>query len=264
MADSSIISLSGAGNPKVAPSYLKARVDSSVSGLSVDPGTPVAPGNVGTGNTPGSGVIFAQAGGGGNSPQVIGLAVTAGEAPGSVNIQSSGFLSLTIAEWNNVTGNLAGLVPGDYYYASATAGEITNVQPSGSGQASLLVGYAISATTLLIMIGANAPQARAEHFTVNAAGTQAITPGIQTTFFTTGTGSGTAHATLANGAYDGEEKVFHMTGNAEVDADLTPASFGDGVKITFSNGAFLGAAILKWDAVTAKWWIVSNYLGTVS
>ena len=83
---------------------------------------------------------------------------------------------------------------------------------------------------------------------------------------TTGTGSGTGALTLANGLTDGFQKTIDFTGNGEEDFTLTPAAFGDGTMITFSNGSspFAGAVILQWDAVAVKWWIVAIYQGTLS
>ena len=113
--------------------------------VSVDPGTPVAP----TGSPPT--VIYAR-GDAQARAGVLGFAISAGEDPGSVDIQWGGPLTLTVAEWAAITGNAGGLVQGDSYWLStATKGRITNSAPGADFITP--VGYAISPTTLMIQIG---------------------------------------------------------------------------------------------------------------
>ncbi len=70
---------------------------------------------------------------------------------GTVQFQTSGVLTLTTAAWDALTGDVGGLVRGDAYYASATTlGEITNDVPVGPGQFVSRIGFAISATAMLI------------------------------------------------------------------------------------------------------------------
>lgn len=243
----------------------------SGGGVSVDPGVPVAPGNpTGTGGT-GPITIFLARGnnGSGQGSTVLGLAVSSGENPGNAQyVAGPGPLTLTTAQWDAVTGGSSGLVQGDTYYVGATPGTLSSTPPSGAGDAVLVVGFALSPTTMWVSIGANLPKVYAEHFTVNAGGTQAITPSTDVTFGNVGSGSGTATFTLAAGAYDGEQKTFHANGSAEVDIILNPAAFGDGHHITFSaeggGGEYTGGWIGRWDAALGEWWTVALYNGTIS
>jgi hypothetical protein len=56
-----------------------------------------------------------------------------------------------VARSGEVTG-FAGLVVGQEYYASTTAGQISILVPLGSGQVAQYVGYAKNATTLVVQI----------------------------------------------------------------------------------------------------------------
>jgi hypothetical protein len=70
---------------------------------------------------------------------------------GTVQIQTSGLLTLTTAQWDTVTGDSGGLVQGDAYYVSIDPiGQLTRHAPSGPGQFVSRVGFAISATTMLV------------------------------------------------------------------------------------------------------------------
>jgi hypothetical protein len=61
------------------------------------------------------------------------------------NIQVTGIVTATTAEWDAVAGTTGGLTPGAFYYISAvTAGELTETPPTIVSQ----VGYALSSTEL--------------------------------------------------------------------------------------------------------------------
>ena len=169
-------------------------------------------------------------------------------------------LSLTVV--SERTGNPSGFVKGQTYYVGLTPGSLTAAPPADGY--STKVGVALGPNVLAVAIGMPVPP-QAEHFTVDAGDTQAITPNTAATFFNAGSGSGTAHATLADGLTDGFQKTFHATNTSEADIDLAPTAFGDGTKITFAGGSDAsGAATLAWDASTSLWWIVSMYQGTLS
>jgi hypothetical protein len=69
----------------------------------------------------------------------------------SGNIQMSGTLKATTAQWDAVTGQVGGLTPGGRYFLSAaTAGMITTAVPA-TGYAQH-IGLALSTTDLLLMI----------------------------------------------------------------------------------------------------------------
>ena len=80
----------------------------------------------------------------------IGFAITAAAPTFTVNYVTEG--KLTLADWTLVAG-VATLTPGNLYYLdTATAGRITNVVPSVSGQYIVRLGRATSTTTLDIEI----------------------------------------------------------------------------------------------------------------
>ena len=63
------------------------------------------------------------------------------------------YLDASTAEWDAVTAQVGGLTPGAVYYLSpTTAGNLTAIAPSGSGEYMVRVGRAISATRMEIMI----------------------------------------------------------------------------------------------------------------
>jgi hypothetical protein len=173
-------------------------------------------------------------------------------------------ISLTTAIFAERTGNPDGLIPGQTYYVGSTPGSLTTTPPA-SGY-STKVGVATAANILVVAIGAPVQTVlQAEHFTVNAGASQAITPNIPVTFANAGSGGGTGALTLANGLTDGFQKTIHVVNSGEEDFTLTPAAFGDGTKITFTGGADAsGSAILQWDAKTDLWWFVAGYQATIS
>lgn len=60
-------------------------------------------------------------------------------------------LELTVAQWDAVGTDAAGLDPGVLYYVSETAGEITSTAPTGSSVVQKVVGIALSATKMLLL-----------------------------------------------------------------------------------------------------------------
>ncbi len=114
--------------------------------ISIDPGAPLQPGSdEGTS-------IFAIADSSGNT-HVSGIAVTAGEAPGHVDVQYNGPITLTTAQWDARTGQSGGLTPKATYYLSPTAqGKLTTTKPNVGGQFIAPLGFALNATTLMIVI----------------------------------------------------------------------------------------------------------------
>lgn len=84
-----------------------------------------------------------------NTSHVLGLAETAGTANGTMNVLSSG--TVNQADWTSVIGS-ATLTPGAVYYLSTTAGQLTTTPPSGSGDAVVSCGIAVTNTKLDIEI----------------------------------------------------------------------------------------------------------------
>lgn len=78
---------------------------------------------------------------------------------GNGNVQSSGRLKLTTADWDTITGGSGGLTPGDLYYVD-TAGGLTATKPSASGSYAAVVGKADSAEVIDVrLFAANGPHA---------------------------------------------------------------------------------------------------------
>jgi hypothetical protein len=70
---------------------------------------------------------------------------------GTVQVQTSGLLTLTTEEWDFVAESFGGLLQGRAYYPSATTtGKITRVPPAGPGQYVTRFGTAMSSTTMLL------------------------------------------------------------------------------------------------------------------
>lgn len=141
---SDITKLNAGKGPAPGSNQLRAQV-SDVE-ISVDGGEPV------TGDGSG-GIIFAK-GNDDTTANVTGLAATAGENPGSVNVQFAGPLTLSTARWDHVTGQSGGLTPKAIYYLSAaTQGKLTTTPPSNPNYITP-VGFALSEDTMMIQIGA--------------------------------------------------------------------------------------------------------------
>ena len=122
--------------------------------ISVDPGDPVTP-------DPGdSGVIYLARNDNTHdaAANVLGFARSAGESPGRAMVfYGPGPLTLPTTRWDALTGGSGGLTPGSVYYLGATKGSIT-ATPPGAGISTAL-GFAISATTLMVQIGNATPLA---------------------------------------------------------------------------------------------------------
>ncbi len=71
------------------------------------------------------------------------------------SVKTVGPLTLTTAEWDALTGDVGGLIFGDWYYVSAAiAGHLVHDPnaPTGVGEFVVGLGQAISATTLNLNI----------------------------------------------------------------------------------------------------------------
>lgn len=80
--------------------------------------------------------------------QPIGLIVV-GAAPGSdAKVAQGGRVVLTTAEWDAVTGEVGGLVPGDPYWLGDVAGRIQSNSAAGPGTVRKYIGTAVSTTEL--------------------------------------------------------------------------------------------------------------------
>lgn len=87
----------------------------------------------------------------------FGLVVESPETgTGDVVVQTSGPVTLTPDEWNNITGSPT-LVPGEVYYLSPAASALTDTRPSTSGQYVTVLGYAKNRTTLILQPSAPLP-----------------------------------------------------------------------------------------------------------
>jgi hypothetical protein len=90
-----------------------------------------------------------------NTASVVGVASIPGVAGEHVLTQFCGPLTLTTAQWDQVTGGSGGLTPRARYYLSAgTEGRITTTAPSSGGTFRTQVGVALSTTDLMVQIGA--------------------------------------------------------------------------------------------------------------
>lgn len=81
---------------------------------------------------------------------VIGLVQRVNDS-GTVQVQSSGVLTLTTAQWDEVAASFGGgLLRGRAYYPSTTTGLITRVPPAGPGEYVTRIGTALGPRTMLI------------------------------------------------------------------------------------------------------------------
>lgn len=90
-----------------------------------------------------------------SAPHCVGLAAQAGVAGKYVPIQTSGFLELTLAQWEvvNPTDSFPTLTPGRPYYL-APNGAIISTTSATSGTFANQIGLALSSTLMQITIGA--------------------------------------------------------------------------------------------------------------
>jgi len=84
------------------------------------------------------------------SAKVVGLCKENISANVAGDIQTGGVLTLTEAQWDNITGGSGGL--DGSYFLSTVAGKLTNSAPTSSGQFVTYIGRALSSTDLLIEI----------------------------------------------------------------------------------------------------------------
>ncbi len=86
----------------------------------------------------------------GSFATVSGIVASVNES-GTVQVQTSGLLTLTTAQWDAVTGDSGGLLQGSAYYVSVDpVGQLTSDAPAGPGQFVSRIGFAVSATTMLV------------------------------------------------------------------------------------------------------------------
>ena len=79
----------------------------------------------------------------------IGIAIASIATGATGNIATDGSVTLTVAQWNTITGGSTGLTPGAAYFLSpTTAGNLITTAPSTVGQYVVKVGIALSTTTL--------------------------------------------------------------------------------------------------------------------
>lgn len=86
---------------------------------------------------------------------VLGLAPVAFALGDKAGLVTSGPLALTAAEWDAVTGDVGGLVPGDRYYVAGDGG-ITKTLPAAPSFVQQ-VGIAVTATLMWIDTGGARP-----------------------------------------------------------------------------------------------------------
>jgi hypothetical protein len=99
----------------------------------------------------GTGIALADANGTAPARNFLGLvSVGAPGSGGTVDVQQSGDLTLTTAQWDTVAGTTGGLTPFTEYYLSGTPGAITATVPGTTGDTDIVVGVAKSSTVLNI------------------------------------------------------------------------------------------------------------------
>ena len=142
MADMNLIT-GGTSAPRAVPAFRSAPVN---AGISIDPGAPVTQVIFSPAKT-----VFAKADSA-TTANVMGLAVTAGEAPDRIFYQSNGPLTLETAQWDFITGGSGGLTPhAKYFLSQTTAGKLTSVAPVSG--ISTYVGFALDERTMMVSIG---------------------------------------------------------------------------------------------------------------
>jgi hypothetical protein len=81
-----------------------------------------------------------------------GIAIADIAIGGTGYIKVAGIVTLTTAQWDNVTGGSGGLLSANAYYVDVTPGRPTVGPPSAGGQFITLAGIAASTTQLRLMI----------------------------------------------------------------------------------------------------------------
>ena len=89
-----------------------------------------------------------------STSQICGVVYDASiSASANGNIAQSGVVVATTTQWDAVAGTTGGLAFGAMYFLDpATAGKITSTPPTTTGQTNTLIGRALSATELELMI----------------------------------------------------------------------------------------------------------------
>jgi hypothetical protein len=140
MADTSIIAGGRApGNPSIYNPL--ARANMLV-------GTPVA--TIDTGE-PG---VFGAGASSDDTPFAIGLLTNVGVTGNHTLMQTAGFMELSTADWDAITGQTGGLTQGaPYYLRSASSHPMGTTPLAGAGTFTVKLGIAISATEFFVQIG---------------------------------------------------------------------------------------------------------------
>lgn len=115
---------------------------------SIPPGTPVFPSRANAGE------VVAARGNVEATSHVVGLAAETGVVGNPVLIQTEGTITLTTAQWDVITRDVGGLVPGVPYFLSTgfREGVLTRTEPVTVGQFDVQVGIGLSPTDFLIQI----------------------------------------------------------------------------------------------------------------
>jgi hypothetical protein len=82
---------------------------------------------------------------------ITGLAITPGVVGDRVKVQTHGPLTLTTAQWDEITGGTGGLIHGLVYFLS-TDGGMTDTAPTTPGDVVTQIGIGLSPTDLMIQI----------------------------------------------------------------------------------------------------------------
>ncbi len=89
-----------------------------------------------------------------NTKDVIGMCIDEIAISGSGIVQNDGLITLTTEQWDIVTGDTGGLIPGTIYFLSdITIGRIMKDAPITVGHYVIRVGIAVSMIDFEIMIG---------------------------------------------------------------------------------------------------------------
>ncbi len=132
--------------PTPGPEHFRSSVDDT--GISIDEGMATGIGTEGPDT-----VAFALSSASATAP-LIGLATSAAEAPGQVNVRFAGPVTLTTEQWDAVTGQSGGLTPKALYYQDpSSAGKLTTVRPVSNINFTVMAGLALSRTTMLVRPG---------------------------------------------------------------------------------------------------------------
>ena len=82
---------------------------------------------------------------------VIGVVIIGNTVTNPVTAVAVGNVTLTTAQWDAVTGDVGGLVPGLLYFLGLTLGTLTTTAPVLDGQSVTQVGEALTTTTMVVL-----------------------------------------------------------------------------------------------------------------